>query len=512
MNQNDAPAAASYKRPLMLRILDRIEKTGNRFPHPASLFAIFALLVALISDIIQRAGITAVHPGTGELIKVVSMLNAEGLRFMYSRATDNFVHFPPLGIVLVAMIGIGVAEGSGLISALLRHLVTAAPKRLVTAAVIAAGILSHLASSAGYVILIPLGAMVFAAFKRHPIAGIAAAFCGVSGGFGANFLIGSIDPILAGLTESAATLIDPEIHINPAVNFYFMVTSAFLLVILGTWVTEKFVEPRLGRYEGTLQEFETVSSHEKKGLIWAGISSILVLLVLLLLTLPEGGILRDPQTGSILRSPFMSGLITAIMVFFLLPGIVFGIVVGSIKNDKDVIKCMTNSMKGLAGYIVLVFFAGQFVYYFKHSNIGVLLAIKGAEVLKTLGFTGVWLLVSFVVLSAFINLFMGSASAKWAIMAPVFVPMFMLLGYHPGITQAAFRIGDSITNIITPMMSYFALIVAFAQKYDERYGIGTITATMLPYTVVFGLFWTLLLAVWMMVGLPTGPGAPIHLP
>lgn len=513
MDRENTNGPADFKRSILLRILDRIETVGNRFPHPATLFAIFALIVVIVSEIVFRSGTTAVHPGTGETIKAVSLLNADGLRFIFSKATDNFVYFPPLGIVLVAMIGIGVAEGSGLLSALLRHLVTASPRRLVTAAVIAAGILSHLASSAGYVVLIPLGGMIFAAFKRHPLAGIAAAFCGVSGGFGANFLIGSIDPILAGLSESAANLVDPEMHINPAVNFYFMIVSAFLLVILGTWVTEKFVEPRLGPYEGkAAEEFDEVSPHEKRGLIWAGIALAAVLVILAALTIPENAILRNPETGSLLRSPFMSGLITAIMVFFLIPGLAYGIAVGTIRNDKDAVRHMTSSMKGLAGYIVLVFFAGQFVYYFKNSNMGVLLAIKGAELLKSIGFTGIWLLVSFVVLSAFINLFMGSASAKWAIMAPIFVPMFMLLGYHPGITQAAFRIGDSITNIITPMMSYFALIVAFAQKYNERYGIGTITATMLPYTIVFGLFWTILLAVWMLLGFPTGPDAPIRLP
>lgn len=500
------------KRSLPLRLLDRVETVGNKLPHPATLFALFALIVVVVSEIVHRAGISAVHPGTGEEIFGVSLLNANGLRFIFSRAEENFVYFPPLGIVLVAMIGIGVAEGSGLISALLRHLVLAAPKRLITAAVVAAGILSHLASSVGYVVLIPLGAMVFLAFKRHPMAGLAAAFCGVSGGFGANFLIGSVDPILAGLTESAANIIDPAMRINPAVNFYFMFASAFLIVILGTWVTEKFVEPRLGTYRGELAELETVSEHEKRGLVWAGITLAAVIVVLLILTVPENAVLRDPETGSLLHSPFMSGLITAILVFFLVPGLAYGIAVGTIKNDKDVIKHMTSSMRGLAGYIVLVFFAGQFVYYFRHSNMGVLLAIKGAELLKAVGFTGIWLLIAFMVVSAFINLFMGSASAKWAIMAPIFVPMFMLLGYHPGITQAAFRIGDSITNIITPMMSYFALIVAFAQKYDEKHGIGTIIATMLPYTVVFAIFWTILLALWMLFGLPTGPDAPLHLP
>ncbi len=513
MDRENTNRRADTKRSILLRILDRIEAVGNRFPHPATLFAIFALITVIVSEIVFRSGTTAVHPGTGETIEAVSLLNANGLRFIFSKATDNFVYFPPLGIVLVAMIGIGVAEGSGLLSALLRHIVTAAPRRLVTAAVVAAGILSHLASSAGYVVLIPLGGMIFIAFKRHPLAGIAAAFCGVSGGFGANFLIGSIDPILAGLSESAANLVDPAMHINPAVNFYFMIVSAFLLVVLGTWVTEKFVEPRLGPYEGkAVGEFDEVSPHEKRGLIWAGIALAAVLVILAALTIPGNAILRDPETGSLLRSPFMTGLITAIMVFFLVPGLAYGIAVGTVRNDKDAVKHMTGSMKGLAGYIVLVFFAGQFVYYFKNSNMGVLLAIKGAELLRSIGFTGIWLLVSFVVLSAFINLFMGSASAKWAIMAPIFVPMFMLLGYHPGITQAAFRIGDSITNIITPMMSYFALIVAFAQKYDERYGIGTITATMLPYTIVFGIFWTVLLAVWMLLGLPTGPDAPIRLP
>jgi len=230
------------------------------------------------------------------------------------------------------------------------------------------------------------------------------------------------------------------------------------------------------------------------------------------MTVPAGGVLRDPETGSLIHSPFMNGLITAILLFFLVPGLVYGIAVGTIRSDKDAVKHMTASMRGLAGYVVLVFFAAQFVHYFKESNIGILLAINGAEFLRSLGFTGIGLLVSFVVLSAFINLFMGSASAKWAIMAPIFVPMFMLLGYHPGITQAAFRIGDSVTNIVTPMMSYFALIVSFMNKYDEKAGLGTLIAMMLPYSVALTIIWMALLAVWMLIGLPLGPDAPIHLP
>jgi len=499
------------KRALSLRLLDGIEKVGNKLPHPATLFALLALVTLILSAIIKKLGIEAIHPGTGEAIQIVNLFSGEGFRYIFANATDNYIKFPPLGIVIVAMIGIGVAEGSGLITAALRHMVTAAPKRLVTASIVAAGILSHLASSVGYVVLIPLGAMVFAAFKRHPIAGLAAAFCGVSAGFGANFLIGSIDPILAGLSESAANIIQPEMKLTPAINVYFMIASAFLVTIVGTWITEKFVEPRLGNYTGELENFDKIEDHERKGLIWAGISMLVTVIIFILLVAPSNGILRNPETGSILKSPFMDGLITAIFIIFFIPGLVYGAVVGTIKNDKDAIKHMTASMKNLASYLVLVFFAAQFVYIFKKTNLGVLIAIKGAELLQNVGFTGIGLILSFVVISAFINLFMGSASAKWAIMAPIFVPMFMLLGYHPAMTQVAFRIGDSVTNVITPMMSYFALIVAFAQKYEKDAGIGTIIATMLPYTIFLSIAWTILLAIWMTFGLPLGIDAPIHI-
>lgn len=430
---------------------------------------------------------------------------------MFENVDDNFVGFPPLGLVLVAMIGIGVAEGSGLLAVLIRALVLTAPRRLITAAVVFAGVTSHVASEAGYVILIPLGAAVFLALGRHPLAGLAAAFCGVSAGFGANFVIASVDPILAGLSESAARILDPTITISPAVNLYFMVASALLIVVLGTWVTERFVEPRLGAYTGTEQAppIEELTPIEKKGLLAAGVTLLLTAILFVLAVVPSWGVLRTPG-ADVLHSAFFRGLIAVIMLVFLLPGLAYGITVGKTRNDKNVIKQMTESMSHLASYIVLVFFAAQFVYFFSYSNIGLILAIRGAELLKSISLTGVLLMVAFVALSAFINMFMGSASAKWAIMAPVFVPMFMLLGYHPGLTQAVFRIGDSITNVITPMMSYFALIVAFAEKYDKRYGIGTIISTMLPYTLIFGLAWTLLLVGWILLGLPVGPDGPLH--
>ncbi|MCZ7556420.1 MAG: AbgT family transporter [Bacteroidia bacterium] len=499
------------RRTFFQRSLDRIELIGNALPHPATIFAILAGLVVVLSAISTWLGLTAIHPGTGETLTAKSLLTAEGVRWMFENIEHNFVKFPPLGLVLVAMIGIGVAEGSGLLTVLIRALVLKAPKRLITASLVAAGVMSHLASEAGYVVLIPLGAVIFLALGRHPMAGLAAAFAGVSGGFGANILIGSVDPVLAGLTQSAAQIIDPNIHITPATNIYFMWASALMIIVVGTVVTDKFVEPRLGKYAGkeTAIEMEQLTRVEKDGLLWAGISVLVVVGLFLVAVVPENGLLRHPGK-TVLQSAFFNGMITAIMIFFLIPGIVYGWVTKSIRNDKQGIKEMIKSMSHLATYIVLVFFAAQFVYYFQYTNLGLIVAIDGAELLRGIGLSGIPLMLMFILLSGFINLFMGSASAKWAIMAPVFVPMFMLLGYHPSLTQMVFRIGDSVTNVITPMMSYFALIVAFAEKYDDKYGMGTIISTMLPYSIMFSIFWALLLIAWMLFGIPVGPDGPLH--
>ncbi|MDP2300871.1 MAG: AbgT family transporter [Ignavibacteria bacterium] len=494
--------------------LDYIEIVGNRLPHPATLFGLLALIVVFFSWLGDFMSWTAIHPADNSTISVKSLLSGDGIRWIYTNITHNFVNFPPLGYVLAVMIGIGVAEGTGLFTAMIRSLVLNAPSKLITGTIVLAGIISHLASEAGYVILIPLGAIIFHSLGRHPMAGLAAAFCGVSGGFGANFLIGSVDPILAGLSQSAAQIIEPEITINAAVNLYFMVASAIMIVILGTWVTEKIVEPRLKTYTGTAEKIpvDKLSKEESKGLKWAGLTLLGIIVLLAFTVIPDNGVFRNPATGDVLRSPFFDGIITGILLFFLVPGIVYGIIVKTIKNDKDMMKHIIKSMGTMSTYIVLVFFAAQFVYFFRYSNLGLILAIQGADFLRNVGLTGIPLLVMFVLLAAFINMFMGSASAKWAIMAPVFIPMFMLLGYHPALTQAAFRIGDSVTNLITPMMSYFALIVAFAQKYDEKYGIGTIISTMIPYTVIFTIFWTLLLVLWMWLGIPTGPDGPLFYP
>lgn len=495
------------------RMLDLVEKVGNALPHPATLFALFAASVVVGSAIVGTLEFTAVHPSTGKAIVPVSLLNGDGLRRMLTSMVTNFTGFVPLGTVLVAMLGVGVAEGSGLLTAALRALVLAAPRRLVTAVVVFAGVLSNAASEAGYVILIPLGAIIFHAFGRHPLAGLAAAFAGVSGGYSANLVLGTVDPLLAGITQEMARIVDPTYTVNAAANYYFMAASTFLITLLGTFVTEKIVEPRLGQYTGAEERLamDQLKPEERRGLKVAGAVVLLCAGALALATIPEGAVLRNPETGDLLHSPFLNGIVTIIFLVFLLPGVAYGIATRSLRSDSAVINAMGKSMSSLGVYIVLVFFAAQFVAYFSWTNIGLITAIKGAELLKSIGLTGIPLILCFILVAAAMNLFMGSSSAKWAVMAPIFVPMFMLLGFTPELTQAAYRIGDSTTNVVTPMMSYFALIIAFAQKYIKEAGIGTIIATMLPYSIVFLLGWSLFLVVWISLEIPVGPGAGLYL-
>ncbi len=501
------------KKNLFTGTLNFVEKAGNALPHPATLFGIFALSVLILSAIASIMGLSAHHPVTGEKFTAVNLLSEQGLHRILVDMVDNFTGFAPLGIVLAAMLGIGIAEGSGLISALIRLLVIASPKKILSFVLVLAGILSNLASDIGYVLLIPLAGTIFLSVGRHPVAGMAAAFAGVSGGFSANLMIGTIDPLLAGLSQEAARIIDPEYYVNPTANYYFMVVSTLVIALAGTWVTEKIVIPRLGPYKSNEvkpEKIEKLSKIEKKGLRNASIVTIILMLLLGIAVIPENGILRG-HDGGILTSPALRGFIAILLLFTALPGLAYGITVGKYKNDSDVMKGMSENMKALASYIVLVFFAAQFVAYFKWSNIGLISAIKGAEILSASGLGLIPLMILFIILSASLNMLMGSASAKWALLAPIFIPMFMLMGYTPELSQVVYRIGDSITNIVSPMMSFFALIIVFFQKYDKGSGIGTLIATMLPYTIVFFIAWTLLLVVWLQFGWPLGPGAGVHL-
>ncbi|ALU26686.1 AbgT family transporter [Myroides odoratimimus] len=502
---NDKP-----KKSLVDKFLSSVEKIGNMLPHPATLFASFAVLVIIASWIASFFDLSVLHPGTKEEIKSFNLVSAEGLHMILSKMVTNFTNFAPLGTVLVSLLGIGIAEGSGLIGTILKKIVLSSPKKLLTFVIVFAGILSNTASEVGYVLLVPLAAIIFLAAGRHPIAGLAAAFAGVSGGYSANLLLGTIDPLLAGLSEEAARIIDPAYVVNPAANYYFLFVSTFIIAILGTWVTERIVVPRLGEYTGDEKaiSIDPLTKEEKKGLIYASIAGLLFTAFILGGLIPENGYLRGTD-GGILKSPFMSGIVALLFIGAALAGIAYGIGAKTIKNDTDVMKGMSKAMETLGSYIVLVFFAAQFVAYFNWTNLGLIFAIEGAETLQKSGLGAIPLMLMFIVVSALINLIMGSASAKWAIMAPVFIPMFMLLGYSPELVQVAYRIGDSVTNIISPMMSYFALIVAFMQRYDKKAGIGTIVSTMLPYTIVFFIGWSIIFVIWLLLELPLGPGAQL---
>jgi aminobenzoyl-glutamate transport protein len=493
------------------RFLSIVEKGGNALPHPATLFGIFALLVVLLSAVAYWVDWSAIHPGTGEEVHPVNLLTVEGLHRMMLMLVDNTTGFAPLGVVFVAMLGIGVAESSGLISAGIRLLVLSSPKKILTFVLVFAGIMSNMASDIGYVLLIPLAGVIFIAVNRHPIVGMAAAFAGVSGGFSANLMIGTIDPLLAGLSTEAAQIVDPSYEVNPTANYFFMVVSTFVIAAAGTWVTERFVAPRFGEYkgEGSDDTLERLKPEEKKGLLWSGIATLILIGIMLVGLLPENGFLRGPD-GGLLTSPIIKGVIAVLVALAGVAGVVYGIVAKTFKSDADVMNGMAESMKTLALYFVLVFFAAQFVAYFKWSNLGIIFAVKGAGFLQQLNVGLIPLIIGFTILSATVNMFMGSASAKWAILAPIFVPLFMLMGYSPELSQVIFRVGDSVTNIISPMMSFFALIIAFFQKYKKDTGIGTIIATMLPYSIAFFILWTLLLIGWVQLGIPLGPGAGMY--
>ena len=496
---------------LFQRFLNIIEKSGNALPHPATLFAIFALLAILFSWLGHVFNWQAVHPGTQEIIIPENLISKDGLHRIILEMVNNFTGFAPLGIVIVAMLGIGIAEQSGLIDGFIRLLVLSSPKRFLTFIIVFAGIMSNMASSVGYVLLVPLAGIIFIAVKRHPIVGMAAAFAGVSGGYSANLALGTIDPLLAGLSTEAAHIVDPAYEVNPTANYFFMFISTFFIAIAGTWVTEKIIAPRFGEYknQNNQEKLSRLKPDEKRGMLYASIILLIIIAIVLAGTIPVNGFFRGPE-GKLLTSPLIKGIIAVLFITAGLMGLAYGIVTGKFKNDTDVMIGMGESMKTLGIYLVLVFFAAQFVAYFKWSNLGLIIAIKGSDALTATNLGIIPLMVMFIVLSGTLNLLMGSASAKWAILAPIFIPLFMFMGFSPELSQVVYRIGDSTTNIISPMMSFFALIIAFFQKYDNKARIGTVIATMLPYSFVFFIVWTILLIIWILLGIPLGPGANLY--
>ena len=502
----------------VMRVLKWIEKTGNALPDPITIFLLLTSGVVLLSvifdgvseQIVQRSGET-------QLKSVQSLLSLEGIRWMFTSAIDNFINFAPLGPVLTVMIGIGIAERTGFISIGLRSLVSSVPKSLIAAAVVFAGVMSSMVADAGYIVLTPLGAMLFAGIGRHPLAGLAASYAGVSGGYSANFFITGLDPLLARLTDQAAKTIDPTYTVNALSNYYFMIASVILITVVGTFVTTKIVEPMLGEYdpsngEGDVTTKTEITGEEKRAFKISMLVGLGVAIVIALLALLPSSPLRDsikegaPAINAL--NTFFNTIEILVCFLFILPGICYGVILKQIKNDKDVAKMASDSMASMGSYIVLAFIAGQFVAYFNWTNMGAITAVKGAGLLENLGLTGTPLLLSFLIVAAMMNMFMGSASAKWAFMAPIFVPMLMLMGFTPELTQVAYRVGDSVTNIITPLMPYLPIIIVFAQKYDRKSGLGTIISAMFPYSVAFFICWTIMLVAWFLIGIPLGPGAP----
>jgi aminobenzoyl-glutamate transport protein len=498
--------------------LATIERVGNMVPHPAIIFFILIGIVIALSVLFGLLGTTVTFDGYDPAISdiveqtasVRSLLSPDGIRFMLTSPVSNFLGFTGVGVILVAMIGVGLAEESGLIATLVRKLVAIAPRSIFTFMIVMVGVLSSIAADAGYLVLVPLAAAAFHSLGRHPLAGLAAGFSGVAAVFLVNVFITPTDALLVEVTNDAIRAVNPAAQISVVGNLFFMIVSSILMGIICTVLTERFVEPRLGPYTGgvPVEAATGLSGSEQLGLKYAGRALLGFVVVIGLLTAPPlpWGILRNQETGGIMAgSPFMSGLIILISLLFLVVGFAYGKGAGTIANVTAAIGLIVKTWSNLAGMIFLLFVIANFIAFFNYTNLATVLAVNLAEFLQTvpIGMTGY--IVIFVIVVAVIDIILAGALAKWAILAPVFVPLFMQLGGDPNLALAAYRVGDSPMNVITPLNVYLAVMVGFAQKYQKDTGIGTIVALMLPYTVTLLVLWTLLLVVWYAFGIPLGP-------
>lgn len=492
------------------RALDKIERVGNKLPDPAIIFLISMLIVWVLSALLSDVSFSTIDPRTQAPVVVNNLLTGAAMADLLSRMVGIFTGFAPLGVVLVAMLGVGVAEHSGFINAGLKRMLDSTPKALLTPSVILVALVSHTATDAGYVLVIPLAGVIFYAMGRHPLAGIAAAFAGVSGGFSANFIPSAIDPLLQSFTQTAAQMIDPQIMVNPLNNWFFNSASSILIILLGWYLTDKVVEPRLKdtAIDGDPNEipkFESLTDQQLKALrvaSWVMLGGIVLLVAILW---PADSPMRSPD-GELtsFSAPVMRSIVPLIFLLFLVPGVVYGILSGTFKSSKDIIDSMTKAMNSMAYYMVMAFFCALFIDAFGKSNLGALLAIEGATFLKALQLPSMVTIVGLIFLTAFVNLFVGSSSAKWALLGPIFVPMLMQLNISPDLTQAAYRLGDSSSNIVTPLMPYFPLVVVYCQRYVKSTGIGTVISMMLPFTLTIIIAWTAFLLIYWGLGIPLG--------
>lgn len=501
----------SEKRTPLDIFLTAIERVGNALPAPTLLFAILAVAVLFISWIASALGWGAINPSSDEMVVVNNLLSREGIHNILNTVVSNFTGFAPLGVVFVSILGVGIAESSGLIRAAIVALLSKIGGVGVTFMVVMTGILSNLAADVGYILVIPIGGVIFHSLGRNPLAGMAAAFAGVSGGFSANFLISSIDVMLAAISTSAAQIIEPTYIVGALSNYYFMCASTIVVSIVGTIVTNRVVEPRLGRYSGEVkvEPLKPLTPLEVKGLLWSLVVVVAWIALLAYGVVPSDGFLRNIETNSALSSVIFTGFVALLFLVATSCGVVYGFITGSFKSTADVLKSFNDSTASMTSYFVLVFFAAQFVAWFNSSNLGLVLAINGVSVIESLNMGLIPMVLLTIIFSALINLVVGSASAKWLLLAPIVIPMFMMLGYSPELAQCAYRIGDSTTNIITPLMIYFPLIIIYFQRYNSQAGVGTVISTMIPYSIAFLLSWTLFVVLWLWLGIPLGPGAPI---
>ncbi len=507
-NTTDSPKGA------MNTFLNWIERAGNKIPDPALLFFYGLIIVWVLSAVLSQFEFGLVHPVTGKAVEINNLLTGDALAHFLANMVTTFTSFAPMGIVLVAMLGVGVADASGFITTGLKKMLKITPVKYLTPALILVAVMSHTAADAGYVLIIPLGGIIFHAAGRHPLVGIAAAFAGVSGGFSANFIPASIDPLLAGFTQSAAQVLDKDYIVNPLANIYFTSFSTLLVMLVGWYVTDKIIEPRL-KDQALDEDAEpapdlgTFTDIESRAFNFAGTAMLVGIGLLFVLAFPDSSPLRSPEGDlTAATAPLMRSIVPLIFVLFVIPGIIYGRISGTFKSQDDVIKAMSRTMATMGSYLVMSFFCAQFLVAFSQSNIGTLLALEGAEFLKSLNLSGQMTIVGMILLTAFVNLLIGSSSAKWALIGPILVPMLMALGISPELSQAGYRVGDSVSNIISPLMVFFPLVVVYCQRYMKNTGIGTLASIMMPYSISLLIAWTVFLLLYWALGLPLGIQAP----
>jgi len=498
-------------------LLRLVEIIGNKLPHPFWLFVWICLLIIVVSAVTAYFGIQATQPATGEVVSAKNLVSSEGLRWFVENLVTNFAHFAPLGLVLVMLMGVSIAEQSGLLTIIMRKITYATPKKVIFPVIFIIAAVGNVGSDAGIVVVPPIAAIIFMQLGYHPIAGLIAGYAGATAGFTANIVIAGTDVLLAGISTQITQNMSPAMEVSATANWYFMIASTFMLGLGGAFIARRFTIPRAAKFAGMdkvadiAEQNRALTADEKRGLKRAGISALIYLFFVALLVVPPGAPLRNPETGGIVPSPFLRGLVPILFFLFAIPGYFYGKATGAIKKKDDVLKFMEHGMKSLAGYIVLMLVVAQFVNLFSWSNLDSILAIQGANFLEATGLTGPLLFILFIVLIAFLNIFLGSGSAKWAIFAPIFIPMLAQLDYSPAFVQLMYRMGDSITNAVSPLYVYFPLLIGWIHQYDKRLKIGTIISLLIPYSVILLIMWVVLLFVWVVFNLPIGVGEFIYL-